>query len=108
MSCSIHSMLNLAVLTLGDSFLKVGPGKEARVDDLDDEVSMLLGNLVSSLRRRTCDVISSRSCMFWTGSSGCLGGVGREETIPYLRNLPSFVKEPPWASLRICEKWREQ
>ena len=38
-------MLNFAVLTLGDYFLKVGPRKEAWVDELDDEVSMLLGLL---------------------------------------------------------------
>ena len=33
-SCSLHSMLNPAVLALGDSFLKVRPGMEAWVDNL--------------------------------------------------------------------------
>ena len=68
-------MLNHAGLTPGDSFLKVGPEKEARVDDLDDEVSMLLGLLASCSILRVCVLISSCSCIFSSRSSGCLGDV---------------------------------
>ena len=51
-------MLNPAVSALGDSFLKAEPGKEVRVDDLDDVVSMLLGLLDTCLGWRARDVIS--------------------------------------------------
>ena len=71
-SCSI---LNLAVLTLWDSFLKAGLGKVARVDDVDDEVSMLLGLLAICSRWRICVVISSSSYTSRTRLSGCLGCV---------------------------------